>query len=146
MRIPEVSIESMEAYSGKFVVRVSPVIHKEASECAKKQGISLNQYVNEAILTANVSNAASSISILSCKTLSIVKANHPTLNHFIWVERYTIFGGSFNNNQTGCFRTVFAILLMVVGLFTIPVGLIFIAIGRCQYCRQMQGRNGSCSR
>lgn len=83
MRIPEVSIESMEAYSGKFVVRVSPVIHKEASKCAKKQGISLNQYVNEAILTANVSNAASSIFILSCKTLSIVKANHPTLNHFI---------------------------------------------------------------
>lgn len=58
MRIPEVSVESMEAYSGKFVVRVSPVIHKEASECAKKQGISLNQYVNNAILTANVSNAA----------------------------------------------------------------------------------------
>lgn len=58
MRIPEVTVESMEAYSGKFVVRVSPVIHREASECAKKQGISLNQYVNNAILTANVSNAA----------------------------------------------------------------------------------------
>lgn len=56
MRIPEVSVETMEAYSGKFVVRVSPVIHKDASECAKKQGISLNQYVNNAILTANVSN------------------------------------------------------------------------------------------
>lgn len=33
------------------------------------------------------------------------------------------------NNQTGCFRTVFAILLIIIGLFTIPVGLIFIAIG-----------------
>ena len=78
--------------------------------------------------------------------VSIESMEAYSVNHFIWVERYTIFGGSFNNNQKGCFRTVFAILLMVVGLFTIPVGLIFIAIGRCQYCRQMQGRNGSCSR
>lgn len=55
-KFPEPSVESLDAYSGKFVVRVSPVIHKEASECAKQQGISLNQYVNNAILTANVSN------------------------------------------------------------------------------------------
>ena len=33
------------------------------------------------------------------------------------------------NNQTGCFRTTLAILLIIVGLFTIPVGLIFIAVG-----------------
>ncbi len=56
VEVPEPSVESLDAYSGKFVVRVSPVIHKEASECAKQQGISLNQYVNNAILTANVSN------------------------------------------------------------------------------------------
>lgn len=61
MAIPEPTVESLDTYSGKFVVRVSPVIHKEASECAKKQGISLNQYVNNAILTANVSNITTSL-------------------------------------------------------------------------------------
>ena len=34
-----------------------------------------------------------------------------------------------SNNQPGCFRMWLPIILIVVGFFTIPVGLLFIAIG-----------------
>ncbi len=50
-------------------------------------------------------------------------------NHSSTKTGNTTTATSATNNQTGCFRTVFAILLIVVGLFTIPVGLIFIAVG-----------------
>ena len=53
--IPEPSVENMSEYSGKFMTRVSPKVHKEAVEHAKKEGLSLNQYVNNAIVTMNAS-------------------------------------------------------------------------------------------
>ena len=51
--IPEIPVEELEIYSGKFTVRVAPNVHKQTAELAKKQGISLNQYVNDAIVTQN---------------------------------------------------------------------------------------------
>lgn len=51
--IPPVPVEKEETYKGKFTVRVAPHIHREASEQAKKQGVSLNQYVNDAIVNYN---------------------------------------------------------------------------------------------
>ena len=48
--IPEVPFENVESFSGKFTARVSPAVHRIAAEQAKKQGISLNQYVNDAIV------------------------------------------------------------------------------------------------
>lgn len=51
--IPEVPVEPEAEYSGKFTVRVSPHVHRTASEMAKQQGISLNQYVNDAIVSQN---------------------------------------------------------------------------------------------
>ena len=51
--IPEIPIENEIEYSGKFTVRVSPHIHRKTVELAKKQGISLNQYVNDAIVSQN---------------------------------------------------------------------------------------------
>lgn len=48
--IPEVPFENAESFSGKFTARVSPAVHRIAAEQAKKQGISLNQYVNDAIV------------------------------------------------------------------------------------------------
>lgn len=44
-KIPEPKVEG-EDYSGKFLVRVPTFLHKYLSEEAKKNGISLNQYVN----------------------------------------------------------------------------------------------------
>lgn len=51
--IPEVPIIEEQKFSGKFTVRISPTVHKEASRQAEIQGISLNQYVNDAIVAQN---------------------------------------------------------------------------------------------
>ncbi len=50
--IPPIPIEEQN-YSGKFTVRLSPYVHQTAAELAKNQGISLNQYVNDAIVSQN---------------------------------------------------------------------------------------------
>ena len=57
LKIPEPSIELENEYSGKFITRVSPMVHRDASENAKRQGISLNQYVNDAIVTMNATQS-----------------------------------------------------------------------------------------
>lgn len=53
IEIPPIPTEQMASFSGKFTVRVAPYIHEEAVEYAKKQNISLNQYVNDAIVAQN---------------------------------------------------------------------------------------------
>lgn len=60
IEIPEHSVEELVVYSGKFMTRLSPFVHQEAAMCAKKQGISLNQYVNNAIVQANTGYAVAS--------------------------------------------------------------------------------------
>lgn len=56
--IPDNVVKKCEDYSGKFMVRVSPLVHEEASKNAKRQGISLNQYVNNAIVATNTATTA----------------------------------------------------------------------------------------
>lgn len=51
--IPEIPIETMQEYSGKLTLRISPAVHKQASSIAKQEGISLNQYINDAIVARN---------------------------------------------------------------------------------------------
>lgn len=41
-----------EDYSGKFVVRVPRSLHRELAEAARREGISLNQYINVALAQA----------------------------------------------------------------------------------------------
>lgn len=38
-----------KAYSGKFMVRTSPVVHRLAAEAAEHHGVSLNEFASEAI-------------------------------------------------------------------------------------------------
>ena len=52
--IPKIVAEPEIDYSGKFTVRVAPYVHKQAVVQAKNQGISLNQYVNDAIVAQNM--------------------------------------------------------------------------------------------
>lgn len=52
--IPSVTVKSdIPQYSGKVSLRFSPLVHEQASENSKKQGISLNQYINDAIVYYN---------------------------------------------------------------------------------------------
>lgn len=52
--IPKVTIKTEDSqFSGKVSLRFSPFVHEQASELAKQQGISLNQYINDAIVSYN---------------------------------------------------------------------------------------------
>lgn len=53
LQIPPVPVEPIYGYSGKLTLRVAPYVHQEAAELAKKQGVSLNQYINDAIVAQN---------------------------------------------------------------------------------------------
>ena len=41
-----------KAYSGKFMLRIDPEIHKRAARLAETKGVSLNQWAEEAIASA----------------------------------------------------------------------------------------------
>lgn len=45
----QAGIEPYKRFSGKFNVRISPAIHEHAVEAAAARGLSLNQFVAEAI-------------------------------------------------------------------------------------------------
>lgn len=51
--IPPVPVESAQEYSGKMTLRISPYEHKIAAAIAKSEGISLNQYINDAVVARN---------------------------------------------------------------------------------------------
>ncbi len=51
--IPEVPIEHVEEYSGKMTLRMAPFVHMQAAHFALKEGISLNQYINNAVVSLN---------------------------------------------------------------------------------------------
>ena len=51
--IPEIEPVSTDEYSGKMTLRMSPSVHQEASMIAKEEGISLNQYINDAVVFRN---------------------------------------------------------------------------------------------
>ena len=53
IKIPDVPVEKLPKYSGKMTLRISPSVHSQAAEFAKKEGISLNQYINDAIVRKN---------------------------------------------------------------------------------------------
>lgn len=42
-----------QKHSGRISTRIAPNIHKQAAELATAQGISLNQYINDAIVAMN---------------------------------------------------------------------------------------------
>ena len=68
IEIPAVPFEKAESYSGKFTVRVSPAIHQAAAEQARRLGISLNQYVNDAIVTMNTKELLKEGIKIGCET------------------------------------------------------------------------------
>ena len=51
--IPELFIENEEAYSGKMTLRLAPYVHMQAVRLAQMEGISLNQYINNAVVSQN---------------------------------------------------------------------------------------------
>ena len=53
IEVPEVPIIEPSEYSGKITLRFSPSEHKKAAFYAKLEGISLNQYISDAVVKRN---------------------------------------------------------------------------------------------
>lgn len=51
--VPEPEADDVKIYSGKFVVRISPKLHRDLSENAKESGVSLNHLVTELLAEGN---------------------------------------------------------------------------------------------
>jgi len=51
--VPLPEEETPKTYSGKFMVRLSPKLHRELSTTAKKHGVSLNHLVTEILSQDN---------------------------------------------------------------------------------------------
>ena len=49
--IPEVRVEKATTYSGKLTLRISPKEHEAAAKQSAAQGISLNQYLSDAVVS-----------------------------------------------------------------------------------------------
>ena len=53
IEIPEVQIEPQTEYSGQVTLHFSPSEHRKAVLIAKREGISLNQYISDAVVSKN---------------------------------------------------------------------------------------------
>lgn len=51
--IPNIPIEPISEFSGKLTLRISPHEHELATYLAKKEGVSLNQYISDAVIARN---------------------------------------------------------------------------------------------
>lgn len=60
--IPPVPTLCFDGYSGKLTIRIEPIEHGKAVCYAKEQGVSLNRYISDAIVSKN-SECAHSFSI-----------------------------------------------------------------------------------
>lgn len=72
--IPAPSIQKENSYSGKVSLRFSAFTHQEASENAKSLGVSLNQYINDAIVyyNATVKNNHSEKTLITGQTIETI--------------------------------------------------------------------------
>ena len=48
--IPKLQVDKEASFSGRLSLRISPAVHMKASALAKKEGISLNQFINDAVV------------------------------------------------------------------------------------------------
>ncbi len=51
--LPPKRIRELKIYNGKIALRTSPLVHKEAVALSDDLGISLNQYINDALISYN---------------------------------------------------------------------------------------------
>lgn len=81
--IPEPE-EEIDEYSGRFVVRISPTLHKALAEGAKKNGVSMNHYTSE--LLAKRCSHVESLEKFNSELLEAITCSHPYLNGYLQPE------------------------------------------------------------
>ncbi len=100
--IPEEDAYIEDDYSGKVTLRLSKGLHRKVSDIANNQGISLNQYLNEAI------SSYSSVQVfenqLVNKTFDFIllstSTNFKTFDFFTSTEKFT---NEYSNNNPNLF-------------------------------------------
>lgn len=83
----ETGKEANKPYSGTFNVRISPELHKEAAQCAKRAGINLNEYVKRSLEKKVRINKATPFDLsirkkAACYVITAVEADSYSTNPF----------------------------------------------------------------
>lgn len=75
---PSVVKEQMD-FSGKLTLRLGKRVHAETAKRAKEDGLSINQYITDAVVTYNTRRSVESLSAEVIKAVSVksVSNNHP---------------------------------------------------------------------
>lgn len=84
--IPCISIEKPSMWSGKFTLRMSPKEHEHATNQADKQGVSLNQYINDAVVAYSAGNALTNAVSLQLNQLLVLARENPSVHYHINVK------------------------------------------------------------
>lgn len=78
--IPEPKVEINQEYSGKLTLRLGSRLHKDTVEAAKKDGVSVNQHIVNAVVAYNTRRSAESLMAETIKEASVMQENlllHP---------------------------------------------------------------------
>lgn len=91
IQIPEPEEETLDDYSGKFVVRITPTLHKKLAEGAKKHGVSMNHYTSE--LLSERCTLIENYEKLYSQLLKAITKGKPSLGEYLTVgEKQVPFG------------------------------------------------------
>lgn len=62
IEIPQPTVVAEKAeYSGKLTLRLGTRLHKETSECARKDGLSINNYISNAVASYNSAKSTANV-------------------------------------------------------------------------------------
>lgn len=91
IQIPEPEEETLDDYSGKLVVRITPTLHKKLAEGAKKHGVSMNHYTSE--LLSERCTIIENYEKLYSQLLKAITKGKPSLGEYLTVgEKQVPFG------------------------------------------------------
>ena len=76
IEIPAPTVEKEQSeYSGKLTVRLGARLHRETAECAKKDGISINQHIINAVVSYNALESAAKVATRMIREEEYAKDN-----------------------------------------------------------------------
>lgn len=86
--IPSPTLRKERTCSGKFALRMSPYVHEKAAEAAKELEISLNQFINDAVVdytarieaAARINHPAKTAPIPACRKIPFPHNNNASKN------------------------------------------------------------------
>ena len=83
--LPPIRLRELKIHNGKIALRVSSLVHKEAASLADELGISLNQYINDALISYNEHVKRSGVELMPLGTsaISLSVTNNNTYNFML---------------------------------------------------------------